>query len=219
MKILSILLFLCLSLVSGCRTETEVKGDVFIVTQGAGSYKLGLVQIAAFPEEKLKTSIEAKTKQIILLNAEFEAAMAEAQLQLGRTTAGRTALDYGLQSKFSANSSFALAQASRDKAMALSARIETATGEDFFKSLPMSAAATATTDADGKFILKLPKSGKYVLTARAIRKVADEDEKYNWVIYLDADGDAKNIILSNNNTADSDASESVFSKINTSKQF
>lgn len=207
---------LCFFSLCACRKETEVRGDVFIVTAGAGNYKLGSIEVAAFPEDTIKYLVDAKKQELTSLNTEFEAAMADARISMSKAHANSTAREYGLQNNFIPDSSYAQAQASRDRAVAVNKKIEATFGEDFFTALPPAAAA-ARTDADGKFVLKLPKPGKYILTARATRKVADKDEKYSWVIYFDADGVSKNVILSNNNTSDSDSKEAVFSIKNVSK--
>src|SRR5688572_670307 len=40
--------------------ETEVRGEVFIVTKGRQNIKLGLVEVTALPEEKIRPFIEKK---------------------------------------------------------------------------------------------------------------------------------------------------------------
>lgn len=59
--------------------------------------------------------------------------------------------------------------------------------------------AAATTDADGKFTLTIPKQGEYILVAKAQRMVSENTEKYYWTVPIDADGQAKSVMLSNNN--------------------
>ena len=78
----------------------------------------------------------------------------------------------------------------------------------YFESLPLSF-ITAQTDSEGKFTLTFPKRGRYALVGKAIRKVADGDEVYHWMVWVEADGNAKKVTLSNNNTADSGSPDCV----------
>lgn len=69
---------------------------------------------------------------------------------------------------------------------------------------------SATTDAEGKFTLKLPKPGRYAIAARAERNVINKTEEYYWLVWINADGRAtKTIMLSNNNLTDSGSSDSL----------
>jgi len=47
----AILLATCV--LSACKKESELQGSVFIVTQGAENYKLGLVKITSMPESEI----------------------------------------------------------------------------------------------------------------------------------------------------------------------
>ncbi len=68
----------------------------------------------------------------------------------------------------------------------------------YFDHLP-AATTTTTTDSSGKFNIKIPKSGKYALAVRGSRKVFDSTETYFWLLPLEAAGEPKQIILTNNN--------------------
>ena len=59
MKSTIILLLLSLCLISCGKKETEISGEVFVVTQGAGNYKLGLVEISAIPEKDIQPFVTA----------------------------------------------------------------------------------------------------------------------------------------------------------------
>jgi hypothetical protein len=52
----------------------------------------------------------------------------------------------------------------------------------YFTGLDSGASATAQTDADGRFSLDVPSSGKFFLVARSERKVIDSTERYGWMV-------------------------------------
>lgn len=69
----------------------------------------------------------------------------------------------------------------------------------------------AVTDADGKFSLKLPNSGKYALIAHSQRRVFDSTEEYYWIVWASLDGqNSKQIMLTNQNVLGEDSEDSVF---------
>lgn len=66
------LLLLPMLLLLGCKAinpETEFKGNIFIVTQGAQNIKLGLVEVTAIPETEINAHLE---KNNLYLNSERE---------------------------------------------------------------------------------------------------------------------------------------------------
>lgn len=55
--------------------------------------------------------------------------------------------------------------------------------EVLFRDLP-AADATAKTDADGQFSLRIPREGKYAIGAVGQRKIGETIERYYWLIWL-----------------------------------
>lgn len=51
-------------ILDGCSRDAEIQGSVFIVTQGAENYKLGLVKIVVIPESEIATFVEQKKKAV-----------------------------------------------------------------------------------------------------------------------------------------------------------
>lgn len=79
-----------------------------------------------------------------------------------------------------------------------------------YEDVPESSVKTVT-DADGKFILKLPTSGKFAIAAHSDRRVFDSTERYYWLIWTSLNGqDSKQIMLSNQNMIGQDSDDSVF---------
>jgi len=71
--------------------------------------------------------------------------------------------------------------------------------EIYFRKL-QSYAATTITDADGKFSVKIPRSGRFAVFATTERMVGDKTEHYRWLVWASLDGqDSKTILLSNHN--------------------
>ena len=108
-------------------TNTTLEGQAFIVTRGAGNYKLGGMLIYVFPAERLKA---------------FDG---YATVELGEPT------------------------------------------------------TTATTDADGKFRLKLADDGEFFLFARVSRLTGASRESYEWIVLSAQITDRSNVLLSSNN--------------------
>lgn len=82
------------------------------------------------------------------------------------------------------------------------------TNEFFYLDLPKDKVITkVTTDADGKFTLKLINSKKYLIVAKAQRNVISSTENYYWFCWLSSDIESKHIMLSNNNILGTNAAE------------
>ena len=82
----------------------------------------------------------------------------------------------------------------------------------FYKifSIAFPAKATATTNSDGKFTLKLPSKGEYVIVARAKRMVGSSEENYFFYRPVISDGLEKTEIISNNDVLESEKVKVLF---------
>jgi hypothetical protein len=72
--------------------------------------------------------------------------------------------------------------------------------EAYLEALPIGAIARAQTDANGDFTLRLPRYGRFVLAARAERRVLDTTEKYSWLIRLPDEAMTGTKVLLSNET-------------------
>lgn len=82
----------------------------------------------------------------------------------------------------------------------------------YFNDLPPALDGTLT-DADGRFVLKLPRIGQFAVFAKSSREIGDKMETYYWLIRVSADGnDSKQLLLSNNNLVKEAALAPFFSK-------
>ena len=155
---------------------------MFIVTRAHESVKLGLVEVAALRRSEVARAIEAT-----------RSAIADEKKRL-------EALDHQI-------SESAVPPKERDELQRdLKYRLEYLdSAAPFFEALPASVTTTKT-DADGKFQLRLPSSGEFVLAARATRSVIADFEVYFWLLGVDVNG-AATVMLSNDNTTDGDSSK------------
>ena len=82
-------------------------------------------------------------------------------------------------------------------------------GSFYFGSL-YSAIQTAETDADGKFIIEVPRSGRFVIAAQAKRSVMQYAEHYYWLQPVSLEGQQQlTQNLSNNNLTSTTGSSSL----------
>lgn len=58
--------------VSGCEKRPElITGSVFVVTKGAGSYKMGLVPVYLLPSEKAAEMLDELARRVSSANSEL----------------------------------------------------------------------------------------------------------------------------------------------------
>jgi hypothetical protein len=196
-----------------CSRNREVKGEIFIVTAGHESIKLGLVEIRAFEAAQLNPLIESVKKKI----AEQEAQLAPILNAADKLESSAKQEDDDIRHKRIEGFKrfgplYDRAETLSTDAGELSSRVKwhskyLHSAGPFFEVLPQPIAASKT-DSDGKFTMKLPHSGEIVLCAAADRKVAGSIEFYYWMVKVTGNADAP-ITLSNHNLATSDAPQSL----------
>jgi hypothetical protein len=97
--------------------------------------------------------------------------------------------------------------ASRDQ---LKKVIERLDSEHLFEGVPLNG-PKAVTNSDGQFSIKLRANRRYVIAAKAQRRVFDSTEHYYWLVWISADEDqAKPAMLTNNNMIGEGSSDAVF---------
>jgi hypothetical protein len=88
--------------------------------------------------------------------------------------------------------------------------LELLNNEALFKGLPTEGTKTVT-NSDGQFLMKLPTNRKYVIAARAQRRVFDSTEEYYWLIWVSLEGEeTKQVMLTNKNLMGQDSPDCVF---------
>ncbi len=163
-----------------CSQDHELKGEIFIVTAGHESVKLGLVEIRAFQPSQLNSLIDPVKKGI-----------AEQDARLAPISKAAEQLESSAKQKDDAprlwsHGSYARFHPLSDRALRLWIDCSTLashvkwhreylhSAEPFFEVLPRPI-ATSKSDSDGKFTMKLPRSGETVLCAAAHRGAAQLD--------------------------------------------
>ncbi len=147
---------------SACKIKTEIKGDIFLEKGGAAGAKLANVQVIAVPESTAKPYLDSKKVAFDALDNEYK----------NVTAVNNTD------------------ENSHKKAEIIRENLDDLTGAELYREMPNGAAA-ATSDVDGKFMLTLPKAGKYLIAAAS-------GGNY-WYMWIEADGRPKSVMLTNNN--------------------
>jgi hypothetical protein len=88
--------------------------------------------------------------------------------------------------------------------------LELLTDEQLFKGVPWDG-PKALTNSDGQFSLRLASNKRYVIAAKAQRRVFDSTEQYYWLIWVALEGEEpKRVMLTNNNLMGTDSADAVF---------
>lgn len=180
---------------TACSRPTSVGGDAFIVTEGAGNYKLGLVQVSAISEDRVLDFMDSKNSEMLTAKKKLQELNAKcsflASKRIPESKRGMYLYEglgdvvRELDSKYAECTTLFGNESGRMR-------------DELFQQLP-SPTALATTDSDGKFQLTLNEPGRFVLAASAQRKTGDRTERYHWLVRMHANGDNVKVMLSNNN--------------------
>src|SRR5438046_7913149 len=160
---------------------TDISGQLFIVTRGAETIKLALVPIAAYKKEDVLAIVKAVDVEFTKARektANFVQAVHEAYKE-AHTARQRLSSEAKYQE---ANRFSALAS---DLEFSASGRSSFLNGSGiYFKQFQRDhqVVATAKTDAEGKFTMKIPDDGEFALVASAHREVPDKIELYFWLV-------------------------------------
>jgi hypothetical protein len=163
MKILLGLVLVCL-VFAACKSESKVSGSAFVVAKNAQNFKLGGVQISAVPEKE--------TKRYLELTAQGNADIYAENTRIKNAECERYTKNlYNLSSAELEQRKENLEECHRELS-----ELENDYHDSILVGLPK-AVAQATTDAEGKFSLKLM-PGKYYITGKATRMIIDKTESY-----------------------------------------
>jgi hypothetical protein len=211
------------------KSDITIDGEVFIVTKGGQSIKLGLVEVALIPMATLKPYIDRKTtemaNELARIQSEIDATnQAIRRLETEQKTA-RQKLEESERNRHPVNYSnineveFKTAEDAYllayhqywhvkhifDEAKSKRLQLQSETrqfdsGISYFYKLPIPIRTTKT-DSDGKFRLLVPASDRYAIAATVSRLGGDDAEQYYWLIQIDPkDGRNQKFMLSNDNT-------------------
>ncbi len=204
-----VILMLVMLLV-GCDKKVEITGQVFVVTKGQQNIKLALVNVVAIPEKEMiqymgiahKEGIKKQSSMIESLNPIERKCVSTRNVLV--TDPYYSFLNCGNESAVA----LAGCQHANDRMFGLFEGCHLFfkqivekhnyydSGDYYFEKLPTQVAESKT-DADGKFNLLLPR-GKYVIAAKSSR-LANETEKYFWLVWVDTASPNHSVMLSNDN--------------------
>jgi len=223
---------LMILLAGGCSyLQWKLDGEVFIVTKGGENVRLGLVNVQAISEDKMKEFIvkksseskteieklqkEIKKAEIELADAEKEAKSSEKERDRRFTIhlnslASRKANNYHKDAVKIHESKFNILFDKRKNLDALKSKQNYYRSAAFyFNGLP-GPITSAKTDADGRFALFISRERRVALAAHASRQVFNKKEEYYWLLWVSLDEKPPgNIFLSNDNMTDVGAKDSV----------
>jgi len=208
--------------------ETEVRGDVFVVTKGGQNVKLGLVNVRFIPESVISPVVSAQmtlAESMVrglrnsLQQAKDDAAdaalsvktqksildFAEMGRDVSRKLGGKHYTDYVTKYEKQHDAYLASLHRKLDALKAyeqLARRMERYENGCFFADAVPQTVHNDKTDADGRFSLKLG-PGRYAAVAVSDRQVGKEQETYCWYVWTTVAGEpTKKLMLSNDNLAD-----------------
>jgi hypothetical protein len=215
-----VLIFLSLFVLSCCSRQGQLTGEVFIVTKGGQSLRLGLVEVRAIPEDVIQPFVQAKhaaaKEEMDKLQRLWDEALAKAKLtqaNLEEATTRYIQASKRLASEYTSAAWELYTSAGRELEEVKHAALEMSNDlhaitekRDYWKSagyylenLPTTTITTKT-DADGKFTLSLDKKKRYAIAAQATREILSTTEKYSWFIWVSLEGNnIKHIMLNNDN--------------------
>jgi hypothetical protein len=188
-----------------------LSGQIFISTKGGENFKLGAVQLALFARDaidsllpSLKNYADYKIQQLSGPVAETKAALDQA------ATSERAAYDAQYQA-ITAHGDYMAAKHATDlarKALAtarnqyleITGKLNFYYSGAFYFAFLQSPIQTADTDADGKFAIEVPQTGRFVIAAQAQRSIGKDTERYYWLQPVSLEGQQQRTQnLSNNN--------------------
>ena len=210
---LSILVIIGAFSVAVCFADTpkgSVSGQVFVATRGGDNFKLGDVEIAAYDFQLVLEYVEHRRAQARELAEGMTPVLdatraAKEKAEVDAETARKAAWNHHDYS--GNNPQVKAAEEAADKLQSLnrSARwgaIYSRSGLFYLENLH-DPVATTRTDADGRFSLPLP-PGKFVLAARADRRIAETEETYCWLVTVTVSAEPVSLNLANANMTSGD---------------
>jgi DNA-directed RNA polymerase subunit RPC12/RpoP len=200
--------------------KREIKGSVFIVTQGGQNFKMGLVPVQIYTTADVSATVTPVMDSFIDvyrqgLDSLNDADKLYAQLEKAaddfkKTEGQHNALEFTLGKIAHLNGLIEAGKAMSigvDLVNSIKGKCVTKMFDVLFNS--KQPVAATKTDADGRFSVFIPKYGSYILAATANRMAGSEREEYYWLLKIDALPPNQEILISNDNLLDSPSSVSL----------
>lgn len=177
----------------------SLSGQVFVSTKGGQNFKLGAVQVALFTRDAIDTLVPSlkfyadyKIQQLHGPLAEAKAALdqAEASEQAAFQAELQTIRAHGDQmaAKRATDVERKAEETARNQYFEIVGKLSFFYSGAFYFAFFQSPIRTAETDAEGKFVIEIPQTGKFVIAAQAQRSIGDHTEHYYWLQPVSLEG-------------------------------
>jgi hypothetical protein len=177
----------------------SLSGQVFVSTKGGQNFKLGAVQVALFTRDaidtllpRLKFYADYKIQQLRAPLAEAKAVLdqAEASEQAAFRAELQTIEAHGdhMAAKHATDVQRKAEKTARNQYFEIAGKLSFYYSGAFYFPFLQSPIRTAETDAEGKFVIEIPQTGKFVIAAQAQRSIGDHTEHYYWLQPVSLEG-------------------------------
>ena len=188
-------------------SDGELTGDVFVAVNRKKRHALASVVLHAISEDALKKHLERRAA-----HREFESGKLLHEIEALTTTCAQARAEedrlWAIQKQDESNLGNAKAwsvaynntkEITRQLEDLRMRRERLTTGEHFLENLP-SAISSATTNADGGFMLPVPRDGRFGIVAHASGEQRETEQTYLWFVWVSLDGaPAKRLVLNDDN--------------------
>jgi hypothetical protein len=210
--------------------QYKIDCSIFIVTKGAGTIKLPLVEVKVYDYNSVKRIVDSLKSQYFANLSFSELAVQQSIKRVDSLYKLKDNWDYIYDDdkKYKpSDANLALWKSKVAEAESLSilyndlwlkAKVEKTENTIqyelskspylYFKNFP-TYIAKSKTDGDGKCSFDIRKKGKYILVANSSRQVGVDKEYYYWIVSIDLVDKKQSIMLSNDNLFGSACSECI----------
>jgi hypothetical protein len=203
-------------------TKGTLSGQVFVSSRGGENFKLGAVQVGLFARDAIDALLPAMKKYADYKIQQLSGAVAEAkaaqdQAEANEKTASGAVTrairagrrDYRAEERASDDAIQAVA-ITRQQYSEINDKLNYCYSGGFYFAALQSPIHTAETDAEGKFVIEVPRTGRFVIAAQARRSVGDYTEHYYWLQPVSLEGQQQvTQNLSNNNLTSTTGTSSL----------
>ena len=158
-------------------------GQVFVSSRGGENFKLGAVEVGLFARDAIDPLLAAAKKQADIKIQQLSPAVDAAKAAKDQADAAAKYYSQSyreaLEAKYRTRDEYESILASRDFYYSGA----------FYLGLLLDPLRVAETDADGKFAIEVPKTGNFVIAAKAQRSVGEHTEHYYWLQPVSLEGE------------------------------
>ena len=198
-----------------------LSGQVFVSSRGGENFKMGAVQVGLFARDAMDTLLTAIKKNADTKIEELRKAVADADTARKQAEVNKNAASDAVTQAIMTGRNYRTEGQARDSAIQVWVDAERRDAElndelnscysgGFYFAFFKSPIRTAETDADGRFVIPVPKTGAFVVAAEAKRSVGGDTEHYYWLQPVSLEGQQQlTQNLSNNNLTSTTGSSSL----------